>query len=337
MAQTRQMNAIAEVRLQLDNMLGQFAAVLPKHITAERFGRVVLTAIQNNPELLECDRRSMWNAAMRAANDGLLPDGRLGAIVVYKDKKRGTKQAQWLPMIAGLRQKVRNSGEIATWEANVVHERDQWEYEQGDSPHIFHRPVRGDRGPVIAAYSIAKLKTGELSREWMWIEELNEARKVSRAERGPWQDWPDEMYRKTVARRHAKVLPMSSDLDDLLRRPDEPDDGDDEERLRPAERSGDGRLASMTDALDMIVTTSGERVGSGAAAGHREPSKASKLADALLDEIDKTTGGLCDPRSPVTIERDDEGLEPVDYGEYADSDDELPLGEKDHKHEHDRA
>src|SRR5712671_3442422 len=103
-------NQIAEVRLQLDTMLGQFAAVLPKHITAERFGRVVLTAIQNNPELLDCDRRSMWNAAMRAANDGLLPDGRLGAIVIYKVS--GIKRAQWLPMIAGLRQKVRNSGEI---------------------------------------------------------------------------------------------------------------------------------------------------------------------------------------------------------------------------------
>src|SRR5215813_135552 len=149
MQPTRAANALAEVRGQLTTMLGQFAAVLPKHITAERFGRVVLTSIQVNPELLECDRRSFWNACMRAANDGLLPDGRLGAIVVYKDRKKNLKNAQWLPMIAGLRQKVRNSGEIATWEAQVVHERDFWEYEQGDNPHIYHRPVAGDRGKVI--------------------------------------------------------------------------------------------------------------------------------------------------------------------------------------------
>uniref|UniRef100_UPI00195373C4 recombinase RecT n=1 Tax=Klebsiella aerogenes TaxID=548 RepID=UPI00195373C4 len=46
---------------------------------------------------------------------GLLPDGREGAIVEFSGK------AQWMPMIGGLRKKVRNSGEIATWEAHVVY------------------------------------------------------------------------------------------------------------------------------------------------------------------------------------------------------------------------
>jgi recombination protein RecT len=297
-----QTSAIAEVRLQLDNMLGQFQAVLPKHITAERFGRVVLTAIQNNPELLDCDRRSLWNSAMRAANDGLLPDGRLGAIVIYKGKA-GRPQAQWMPMIAGLRQKVRNSGEIEGWSAHVVHERDQWEYTEGDNPHIFHRPVRGDRGPVIAAYSIAKFKSGELSREWMWIEELDKVRAVSRAQRGPWQDWADEMYRKTVARRHAKVLPMSSDLDDLLRRPDEPDEVGAEQLAAPKQSEG-GRLGGMTDALDMIAANTTKRTAK------------YKPAAEIIDELDAG--------------------EVIDGGEYAASDDELPLGEKDHEY-HDRA
>ena len=100
-------NQIKEVRLQLETMGQQFAAVLPKHIPVERFGRVVLTAIQTNPDLLMAERRSLWNAAMRAAQDGLMPDGRLGALVVYRDKKRGPI-AQWMPMIAGIRQKVRN-------------------------------------------------------------------------------------------------------------------------------------------------------------------------------------------------------------------------------------
>jgi recombination protein RecT len=259
-------------------MLGQFQAVLPKHITPERFGRVVLTAIQNSPELLDCDRRSLWNAAMRAANDGLLPDGRLGAIVIYKGKA-GRPQAQWMPMIAGLRQKVRNSGEIESWEAQVVHERDQWEYQQG--------------GPVIAAYSIAKFKSGELSREWMWIEELDKVRAVSKAVRGPWADWADEMYRKTVARRHAKVLPMSSDLDDLLRRPDEPDDDDG----KPVEHSPEPqRLGSMTDALDMI------------AADTKKRGTKYKPTAEMIDELDAETGEVLDQ----------------DQGEYAEGDDELP-------------
>jgi recombination protein RecT len=241
-------NAVAEVRTQLDTMLGQFASVLPKHIPVERFGRTVLTAVQTNPDLLNVERRSLWNACMKAAQDGLLPDGRLGALAIYKDKRRGPI-AQWLPMIAGIRQKVRNSGEIATWEVHTVHERDLFDYELGDEPRIVHRPVRGNRGPIIAAYSVCVLKSGERSREVMWVDEINEIRQRSRAsDSGPWVSDFGEMCKKTVAKRHAKVLPMSTDLDDLLRRDDEePGPG-----VGPAVQPPPSR--SLTDALNMVAS-----------------------------------------------------------------------------------
>jgi recombination protein RecT len=292
MSQLARQNQFAEVRAQITKQLGQFEAVLPKHIPPERFGRVVLTGIQNNPELLDVDRRSLLNACMRAAQDGLLPDGRLGALVVYKDKRRNTKTAQWLPMVAGLRQKVRNSGEIADWHARVVYERDVWEYEEGDNPHILHKPTPGDRGKVIAAYSIAWFRTGEISREWMWIEDLDKVRAVSRAERGPWQDWPEEMYKKTVAKRHAKTLPMSSDLDDLLRRPDEPGADGPDGGVKP--------LAAVT--------------------GQSTPSA------ALTEAFDQ----LSAPRAaPADDAFDDATGEVIDAGEYAESDhEELPPDEQ---------
>jgi recombination protein RecT len=240
---------IADVRTQLETMLGQFAAVLPKHIPAERFGRVVLTAVQTNPDLLGVERRSLWNACMRAAQDGLLPDGRLAALVVFKDKKRGAI-AQYMPMIAGIRQKIRNSGEVSTFDAHVVHEKDLFDYELGDDPHIIHRPVRGDRGRIIAAYSIALLKDGSRSREVMWIDEIEDVRKSSRYPDGPWVTWYGEMCKKTVARRHAKVLPMSSDVDDLLRQDDEPDGvGRTGAAIQPKQPS-----RTLTDALNMVAS-----------------------------------------------------------------------------------
>ena len=241
-------NAVAEVRLQLDNMQSQFGAVLPKHIPVERFGRVVLTAVQTNPELLNVERRSLWNACMRAAQDGLLPDGRLGALVVYRDKKRGPV-AQWLPMIAGIRQKVRNSGEVSTWDVHNVHEKDLFDYELGDDPHIVHRPVRGDRGKIIATYSVAKLKDGGISREVMWIDEIEDVRKLSKMpDGGPWVSHYGEMCKKTVAKRHSKVLPMSSDLDDLLRREDDFEPGG----VGPATPPRPSR--TLTDALNMVAS-----------------------------------------------------------------------------------
>ena len=207
-----------------------FLAALPAHIPVERFARVVMTAVQNNPSLWHADRASLWNASMRAAQDGLLPDGREGALVIYKTKEkdehgreRWISKVQWLPMIAGLRKKVRNSGEIKDWNAQVVHLKDEFEFELGDEPFIKHKPfLAGDRGPIVAAYSIARFATGELSREVMTRSEIEKVRSVSKAKGdGPWTEWFEEMCRKTVARRHAKSLPMSTDLDDLLRRDDD--------------------------------------------------------------------------------------------------------------------
>jgi recombination protein RecT len=298
-----QINQLAEVREQLTRpgQLTQFEAALPAHIPVQRFIRVVQTAISQTPELLECDRRSLMNACMRAAQDGLLPDGRLGALVVYKDRKRNMKTVSWLPMIAGIRQKVRNSGEVATWDAEVVYERDVWEYERGDHPRIVHKPTPGDRGKVIAAYSIAVLRSGEISREWMWLEDLEKVRAVSRAERGPWADWTEEMYKKTVAKRHSKVLPMSTDLDDLLRRPDEPD-GD-----HPPVGSAGGASPAA------------------AAIGSAAPSA------TLSDALDQIAGRTLAPHNPTTSPDDefDAGGEVIDAGEYSDNDDEqLPLDDK---------
>lgn len=213
----RQLTPVAEARMQLEQLEGQFKAALPAHIPVERFARVVMTAIQNNPGLLDCTRRSLWNAAMKAAQDGLLPDGREGAMVKYGN------DAQWMPMIAGLRKKVRNSGEIATWDAQVVHEKDNFKFQLGDEPFIHHEPcLEGDPGKVIAAYSIAVLKGGEKSREVMSIAQIEKVRSRSKAAKnGPWVTDYEEMCRKTVARRHSKTLPMSTDLDDLMRRDDD--------------------------------------------------------------------------------------------------------------------
>lgn len=216
---------MVEVREQLDKMVAQFQMALPAHIPVERFSRVVMTAIQNNPKLILCTRQSLWNSCMKAAQDGLLPDGREGAIVPNGDI------AGWRPMIAGIRKKVRNSGEIATWDVHIVHQKDKFAFRLGDDPFIAHEPsLEDDPGPSIAAYSIAVLKSGEKSRDVMSMGAIRRIRDRSDAWRAfqaqkikstPWSTDEDEMAKKTVARRHSKVLPMSTDIDDLLRRDDD--------------------------------------------------------------------------------------------------------------------
>jgi recombination protein RecT len=222
-------NPIVKLNKQLEERASQFQAALPAHIPVERFKRVLLTAIQQNPKLATADRPSLFTSAMKAAQDGLLPDGRESALVIYNTKikingaDKWIDAVQYIPMISGLRKKVRNSKEIATWDAKVVFEKDEFFYEDGLELILKHKPyLDGDPGPVRAAYSVAKLKTGEVTVDVMPKWQIDRIRSMSKAkDKGPWVDHYVEMAKKTVARRHSKVLPMSTDLDDLIRRDDE--------------------------------------------------------------------------------------------------------------------
>jgi recombination protein RecT len=211
-----QVTVVDQVRNQLTAMTPQFAAALPKHVDAARFVRVVMTAVQMTPALLDADRRTLFASAMRASQMGLLPDGREGAIVTFKN------QAQFMPMVAGIMKLVRNSGEISTWSVQAVYENDAFDFCLGDEEHITHKPALANRGKLIAVYSIVTMKDGEKSREVMSVEDVNAIRARSRSgNSGPWQTDYSEMAKKTVVRRHSKRLPLSTDIDGMIKEDDE--------------------------------------------------------------------------------------------------------------------
>jgi recombination protein RecT len=286
--QPKPQNPMVAFRHEAEKMGDQIRAALPAHIPVERFQRVLMTAIQSNPKLLMVERRSLWNSAIKCAQDGLLPDGREAAIVEYRDRDRG-EIAQYLPMIAGIRKKVRNSGEIATWDVHAVYEKDEFDYELGDNPFIRHKPAMGDRGKIAAVYSVATLKSGEKSRDVMTIFEVEKIRAISRAKNGPWANptFYPEMAKKTVARRHAKVLPMSTDLDDLIRRDDNLYDLD--AASDKAVKGSAGRV-SLTDALDRL------------AAGPGSGMAISDQTGTEMETIDAETGEVVEAQAEAPAE-----------------------------------
>jgi recombination protein RecT len=233
-------------REQWDSMTTEVSDALPPHIPVERFMRIVLTAVNGNPELLKADRRSLFESSMKAAQDGLLPDGRDGALVIYNTKIKvdgrdeWIQKVQWMPMIGGVMKKVRNSGEISSLDAQVVCVNDKFSYRLGVDDAPIHEPDWfGDRGKVVGVYAVAKLKDGTKMSEIMSHAQVETVRAISRAkDSGPWKGWWDEMARKTVLRRLAKRLPMSSDLDDLIRRDDELYEFDKDKEPRGMSASG---------------------------------------------------------------------------------------------------
>lgn len=218
---TTESKPIDIVRNAIQKMAPQFKAALPAHVSVEKFMRVTLTAVQTTPSLLEADRRTLFASATRAAQMGLLPDGREGAIVTFKN------QCQFMPMLAGILKLVRNSGELASIDAQPVYRNDKFTYRPGIDAVPMHEPDWfADRGEMIGVYAVARTKDGAAYVEIMNRQQIEAVRKVSRASgNGPWVQWYDEMSRKSVIRRLSKRLPMSTDLDGVL--------GEDDDLFRP--------------------------------------------------------------------------------------------------------
>lgn len=203
----------------------RLAAALPPGVDVDRFQRVVLTAIQQNPKLADADRQSLYNSSLRAAADGLVPDGREGAFVEYNVKQGNgwAKAIQWMPMVGGIIKRLATAG--INIDAQLVYENDDFEQTLGDDAAIHHKaPKLGQpRGKEIGVYAIARLPNGMIMREVMDTEQVNQVRNASKSkDSGPWVSWWGEMARKTVIRRLAKRLPiLDPKLAETIQRDDE--------------------------------------------------------------------------------------------------------------------
>lgn len=294
----KEMTPYERFRSQL-NLVRTDVSGLVGEKNVDRFVRVCLNAVQSNPATLAADRRTLLLACMKAAQDGLLPDGREAVFNVYntKDREKSRQEGrdvwvssvQYLPMAYGLIQKIYEAG--ATYvDAVSVYDRDEFDYQRGDDPKIFHRPYDGDEDPgkVKAAYVIVKLKTGETKREVMWLREIERVRQKSKAPDGMmWKEFYDQGAVKSVIHRVVKQLPRSEALERTLSHDNEAT-GLEEIPAVPAEATGtnlealvDGRIEQRERTIEgSAEKVAGEAQPVGAAepaaegdAKHREDAK----------------------------------------------------------------
>lgn len=195
-----------------DAMKKQFAMALPKHLTVDRLMRMAVTTLHKTPKLLECTQESVLACFMDCAQLGLEPDNVLGRayVVPYKGK------AQLIIGYKGLIDLAYRSGQVEMIQTAVVHENDLFVYEMGLDPKLQHKPS-DNPGKATHAYSVVKLKGGAQSFHVMnkaQIEHIRDTYSAGWKSGGdsPWKSEPDEQWRKTVFRNHAKYLPLSAEF-----------------------------------------------------------------------------------------------------------------------------
>jgi recombination protein RecT len=309
---------IVQFRSELEARASELKMALPSGITPEKFQRTVITAVQQNPDLLSASRQSLILACMKAAQDGLLPDGREAALVIFNQNKKvggdwvKLKLVQYMPMVYGLRKKILQArdakGEpiVSALEVGVVYrkevEQGYFFYEIGTEPPLRHRPMLDLTAEdtkdelIVGAYSIATMSDGTRSYEFMRRFEIDKIRQMSQTgatgrtvqygndkgkpiePKGPWVEWFPEMAKKTVMRRHSKTLPMSGDL--IL------DFGEEDDELNANMSSaallsapGDEGTLIEDESGDLIDTSTGEVIDAEVSEEKAKPKGKGRKAD----------------------------------------------------------
>ena len=191
----------------------QFATALPKHVNSERFVRIAITTIRQNPKLAKCSQESLLGALMVSAQLGLEP-GTLGQcyLIPFENKKAGTVECQFQIGYKGLIELLRRSGQLSDIYSYTVYENDDFNIEYGLSRTLVHKPNFTDRGEIKGFYAVAILKDGAKAFEYMTKDEVihhEEKYRKGSYKNDVWNKNFEEMAQKTVAKKLLKWLPVS--------------------------------------------------------------------------------------------------------------------------------
>lgn len=196
------------------------ARALPNTITPDRLIGVFTMILNSSPQLMKCSQLSLIGAVIQTVQLGLTP-GNVGHChyIPFNNKQQdGTSrlEVQFLIGYKGMVELVNRSGKACILTAEVVYDKDHFEYEQGLNPVLRHIPAQGDRGQFLGVYCIAK---NMLANEKVFIylhkEDIEKVRKSSKAASSnfsPWTTWFEEMAKKTAVKRICKLLPLSLDI-----------------------------------------------------------------------------------------------------------------------------
>lgn len=183
-----------------------------------RFQRMAQFAVLRDRGLLEANKHSLLLALIWCAQKGLEPGVEDGCwLIPFKGKVTP------IPAYKGLVNKAVQLGAALSVDPVAVYEHDDFYYCFGLEPDLRHVPPKlgDDRGDLVGAYVTISLPNGEKKFRVMDRASIEKIRNSGAAwkakpDSGPWHDWEESMFLKTVIKQGLKTVPMAADMRDLL-------------------------------------------------------------------------------------------------------------------------
>lgn len=198
------------------------AGALTHGLNMSRFLKCAWIQVTTSPDIYQLAQKNpttVFRAMLQCAQMGLYPDGVSGdaylvrfgnecvAIRGYKGKMRlfgENKDAAPLPFVA-----------------DVVREKDEWDYELGGNPKLHHKPAKNDRGDITHYYAVARFIDGTVMPKVMSVEEVEKYKGYAKTKKF----WDSEhentrtwMRIKTVIHQLMKSLPLAERVRDEVQR-----------------------------------------------------------------------------------------------------------------------
>ncbi len=175
-----------------------------------------MQALQKSEWLQGCDPHSIQNAVINVASIGLtLNPAHAYAYLVPRDGMACLDVSY-----KGLIKLATDSGSVLWAKAMLVYEDDNFEARSiALMPVHEFDPFKKERGEVIGGYCAAKLHDNSYLLDFMSREDLDNVRNTSKSKDSkysPWNNWPEEMMKKTLIKRASKTWPNTHRLDQAV-------------------------------------------------------------------------------------------------------------------------
>ena len=164
-----------------------------------------MATVASSTALQRCTPESILMSAYNAATLGL-PVNNLGLayLVPYGN------EAKFQIGYQGQLHLMYETGFVGSVDAEVVYEKDYFEFTLGSKPTIEHKPCKGERGKITHVYAIAHLINGLSKQVILTKEDVEHIRKSSKSGTNPSSPWVTHypaMCKKTAIRQLWKFLP----------------------------------------------------------------------------------------------------------------------------------
>jgi len=180
-----------------------------KGISVDKFMVTAINAVKKTPKLLDVDRKSLFGSILTAAELGLEPNTPMGHCYLIPYGKDCQFQIGYL----GLIELAYRNPRIQRISAEIVYDKDEFEYELGLTPKLKHKPSPDmNRGGLKYVYAVCQLKDAEPLFVVLSKSDIENAKKLAKAGLA-WDskmDFMNWMPKKTAIKQVLKLVPKQN-------------------------------------------------------------------------------------------------------------------------------